>query len=205
MHYYASDSAFRGANAFFALAVVATLLAYGLSATLSALKVTPPWWMEIPSVLGVYGLVVAVYDHALWRLLSNIPVLSGTWVGKISSSFDGEKETRCVARILQSWTRISVELETDQSLSRTTMAALFQGIAGESGLNYEYLSEPKALATDTMQAHRGTAHLRISDGCNKLTGSYYTGRGRGTVGEISLTRISPELLDNEAAQEKEKV
>ena len=85
------------------------------------------------------------------------------------------------------------------------MAALFQGIAGESGLNYEYLSEPKALAADTMQAHRGTAHLRISDGRNKLTGSYYTGRGRGTVGEILLTRISPELLDNEAAQEKEKV
>lgn len=205
MHYYASDNAFRGANAFFALAVIATLLAYGLWASLSALKVTPPWWMEIPSVLGAYGLVVAVYDHALWRLLSNIPVLSGTWVGEIGSSFDGEQQTRCVARIRQSWTRISVELETDQSLSRTTMAALFQETMGESGLNYEYVSEPKALATDTMQAHRGTAHLRISDDCNKLAGSYYTGRGRGTVGEISLTRISPELLDYEAAQEKEKV
>lgn len=199
MHYYASDSTFRGANAFLVLAAIAALVAYALSASLAALNVSPAWWIEIPSVLGAYGLVVAAYDGNLWRHLSNIPDLRGTWVGEVSSNFDGQHKTICVARIQQTWTRISIELETDQSMSRTTMAALFQGIPGEKGLNYEYLSEPKGLATETMQAHRGTAHLRISSGFSNLSGSYYTGRGRGTVGEISLRRISTDLLDTETA------
>lgn len=203
MHYYASDSGFRGRIAFFALGVVATLGAYLLSVLLMVLKVVPPWWIEIPSILGVYGVVVAAYDCMFWRVFSNMPNLNGTWIGEIASSFDGEGKTRCVARIRQTWTRLSVELETAQSLSRTTMAAIYQETPGEMGINYEYLSEPKALATSSMQSHRGTSHLRISTAGDGLTGSYYTGRGRGTVGEISLTRVSLKQLDYEAAIKKE--
>jgi hypothetical protein len=52
---------------------------------------------------------------------------------------------------------------------------------------YEYRSEPRAGAVTTLQGHRGTAWLELSDGM--LSGEYYGGRGSGNVGTIHLTTV----------------
>jgi hypothetical protein len=86
------------------------------------------------------------------------------------------------------------------------MAALYGEQPGDVGLKYEYVSEPRNLATQTMQTHRGVCTLAITaDSAEaRLSGDYFTGRGRETRGEITLHRVSRELLGFDAALKKEK-
>lgn len=63
-----------------------------------------------------------------------------------------------------------------------------------------------SLAVPTMHTHRGVCTLAIttdSEGA-RLRGDYFTGRGRETRGEITLHRVSRELLGFDAALKKEK-
>jgi hypothetical protein len=70
------------------------------------------------------------------------------------------------------------------------MGAIMVGDEGSATLTYEYTNEPRALAIDTMHAHRGTAYLVLKKDGNKdhLEGDYYAGRDRQNVGQITLER-----------------
>ena len=65
-----------------------------------------------------------------------------------------------------------------------------------------------SLAVPTMHTHRGVCTLAITSGSDRghlsLRGDYFTGRGRETRGEITLHRVSRELLGFDAALKKEK-
>ncbi len=60
--------------------------------------------------------------------------------------------------------------------------------SGDTLLIYDYWSEPKAAATATLHATRGTAYLNGTK--NHLEGQYYTGRDRQNYGNLSLDKIS---------------
>ena len=66
-------------------------------------------------------------------------------------------------------------------------------------LQYEYFSEPKGLATSTMQTHRGVCLMRLENGREgrSLAGDYYTGRGRLTHGEIKLKFLERKLRSHD--------
>ena len=51
---------------------------------------------------------------------------------------------------------------------------------------YVYTNDVKADSVDTMQNHTGTVILDYKNG--KLDGNYYTGRGRETIGTMSLKK-----------------
>ena len=57
-------------------------------------------------------------------------------------------------------------------------------------LTYEYLNEPKSGALETLSPHRGTIWFDIDATSTRLrlSGDYYTGRGRGTTGRIEVER-----------------
>lgn len=163
------------------------------------LPFTVPWWVEVPSVMGFYGLFYALFDRRLWRItllhrigLVQLPDLNGTWEGFVKSSFD-EYATQHYARvkISQRWTQISIRLDTDGSKSHSLSAALLTTNPNEIMLSYEYLNEPKASnSAATMHTHRGTARLTI-DSVNApgtLEGEYYTGRDRRMYGGVHLER-----------------
>lgn len=202
MHAYASDSVFRSPQAYFVLAVIGAAMAWGVSLLVQALSAEPlPWWVEIPSTLTCFGIVVWIYDRLVWRWWSNLPDMTGTWIGDIQSSYDDQTPIPCVVRIRQSWLRIGIALETAQSLSHSTMASLVLDHGLETGLRYEYLSEPTPRAPKTMETHRGTAHIRLSPGGQAAVLHYYSGRGRGTTGEVRLRRVSSsELTLNDACK-----
>lgn len=208
MHGYTSDNFFRGPKAYFAFGA----LAIGSASALRALIVLPPLAGHIDAAAlsagAIYGGLIFLYERWGWRWLSTLTNLNGTWAGNITTTHNGGTSVPCVMRVRQTWTRIAIELETEQSRSRTTMSALYEDQPGDVGLKYEYVSEPKNLAVQTMQAHRGVCTLAITSSSKgnrtSLSGDYFTGRGRETRGEITLHRVSRELLGFDAALKKER-
>lgn len=206
MHGYASDNFFRGPKVYFAFGA----LAIGAASLLRELAMLPPLAGYIDAAAlsagATYGGMVFMYERWGWRWLSTLKDINGTWVGHITTSHNGGTSVPCVMRVRQTWTRMAIELETEHSRSRTTMTALYENQPGDVGLKYEYVSEPRNLAAPTMQTHRGVCTLAItlSSVGMRLSGDYFTGRGRETRGEITLHRVSRELLGLDAALKKEK-
>lgn len=201
MHGYSSDNAFRGPRVYFVFGVIAIAAASALRQLVALPLLAGRVDAGALSAGVIYGGLIFLYERWGWRWLSTLRNLNGTWVGSISTSHDGETTVRCVVRVRQTWTRMGIDLETAQSHSRTTMSALYEDQPGDAGLKYEYVSEPRNLAAPTMHPHRGFCTLTIGSAADDPTlhGDYFTGRGRGTCGEIKLRRISRQLLDFDAA------
>ena len=206
MHGYASDNFFRGPKVYFAFGALAIAAASGLRALAAMPQLTGHVDAAALSAGVIYGGLIFLYEHWGWNWLSTIKNLNGTWVGSITTSHNGGTTVPCVMRVRQTWTRMAIELETEQSRSRTTMAALYDDQPGDVGLKYEYVSEPRNLAVQTMHTHRGVCTLAIAAASEetRLSGDYFTGRGRETRGEITLHRMSRDLLSFDAALNKEK-
>jgi len=180
------------------LAALSVLASWGLFEIVKAIQITPPWWFDMPSLMGFYGLFYTVFDRWLWRApiirrigLVKVPDLNGKWEGSTTSSFDEHRGHRAASiQILQTWTRIRIDLETADSRSCSQTAAVITKIPDCAIISYEYLNEPKADATATMHAHRGTARHTwcMIDDSETFDGEYYTGRDRGTFGILHFKR-----------------
>jgi hypothetical protein len=93
-----------------------------------------------------------------------------------------------LVQIFQSWTQISIFLNTITSMSASRVAAIEASGPEGVALIYQYENQPLANATGTMHMHYGTAMLRVSNG-DSLTGEYYAGRDRRTFGRISCWKV----------------
>lgn len=206
MHGYASDNFFRGPKVYFAFGVLAIAAASALHTLVAMPQLAGRVDAAALSAGAIYAGLIFLYERLGWRWLSTLKNLNGTWAGSITTSHNGGTNVPCVMRVRQTWTRMAIELETEQSRSRTTMSALYDEQPGDVGLKYEYVSEPRNLAVQTMQTHRGVCTLAIAQDSEamRLSGDYFTGRGRETRGEITLHRVSRELLGFDAALKKEK-
>lgn len=207
MHSYASDSPDRKVVPWI-IAAIAVAVAYVYSLASLHFKFSLPWWMEAPSILGVYGVIHWLYDRILWKTslfgfrLSQIPNCSGTWYGLIHSSHSGDFQSEGMMTIRQTWSKILIEFESSSSSSLSRMAS-FNITPGPSyGLIYEYTSDPRSHSDPAMHAHRGLAFLKLSQSRNRMEGDYYTGRDRGTQGTMKMYLVSCEVLDREDAAQK---
>ena len=193
MHPYATDSSERR---FVPFVMAAFAIAFGflVHAIVEATSLSPPWWLDLPTPLALYGLLWLGFDRIAWRWpisrklgMVRVPDYSGRWSAKGRSDYDAETTFAGTATIRQTWTAISVELETELSRSHSISASLLVDASVRPRLTYEYLNEPRALAVATLQAHRGTAWLELAAG-GALEGEYYGGRGSKNGGWLALTR-----------------
>lgn len=205
MHGYASDNFFRSPKVYFAFGVLAIAAASALRTLVAMPQLAGHVDAAALSAGVIYGGLTLLYERWGWRWLSTLKNLNGTWAGEITSSHNGGARVPCVMRVRQTWTRMAIELETEQSRSHTTMAALYEEQPGDIGLKYEYVCEPRNLAVQTMQTHRGVCTMTVATDADgwRLSGDYFTGRGRETRGEITLRRVSRDLLGFDAALKKE--
>jgi len=188
--------------------VLAILAAYALHFVVQYAGIEIWWWIETPSVLGFYGLIMGFFDRVVWRwkmldrLGYGVPDLNGQWKVVVKSSSDGlEKLFQADAVIRQTWSKICIVLTFPASASRSLTAFIIcdEALNGFE-LVYAYESLPKADAVGTMNIHRGTTWLSLSKDEQILDGEYYTGRGRHTYGRITLTRcpvILPTIVSRE--------
>ena len=204
MHVYASDTVDRR-MAPFIIALVAIGISWIIFQIIAASKVIFPWWLEAPSVMGMYGIIYKLYDQLLWHMrIKNIPLslisdMRGTWCIEIRSSYDDRKYFG-VLYLRQSWSKILIELQTEYSRSFSIMANLTEKKSSEMGLKYEYRNEPKSLSESTMAQHKGTTHLRpVLGDKDALEGEYYSDKGRGNFGQMRCERISQRMINYKLA------
>ena len=161
---------------------------------LDVIDFDPQWWLSAPSFAGLYSGLYWLFDRYVWKLglfrklnLVQLPNLNGKWVGEVKSSYsqDGSAHSVSVV-ILQRWSKMLIRLESEHSRSRSITASLRTADLPNPELSYQYVNEPKSNAPGTMEMHRGTATLELTG--SGFEGDYYTGRGRGEVGTIKLSK-----------------
>lgn len=209
MHSYASDSADRKV-APWVIAGLAVVVAFAYSAFVAWRKIEVPWWVETPSIMSAYGLVYWLYNQHGWKWrigpfrLSEIPDFSGTWFGELSSNHGEGTKVFGMMHLHQTWSSLCVEFEFEKSRSYSVMAAVNVTPGPTEGLTFQYSNTPRHHATDTMNAHVGFNHVRLSPDGKALEGDYFSGRGRQTIGTMKLMRIGQERLTFEQAQRQFK-
>jgi hypothetical protein len=107
------------------------------------------------------------------------------------SSFDGfERKIPFTARIEQTWSRMVVRVQTDQSDSHSETASFILEAGTGPTLSYTYLNRPKASEDPSLAMHQGTCVLVLSQspGEMQLKGEYYSSRGRANHGDIWMQR-----------------
>ena len=197
MHPYATNSSERNVIVL-GISALSILLAYSLSAVLTALRWSVPWWLDAPSVVGFFSLLYGCFDRYLWtcslfRMLGlvKVPNLTGTWKGEVRSGFQAFSAPHAItATITQTWTMICVELRAPHSTSESTVGAILLPKPGSAILTYQYRNQPTADAAIGMHAHNGTATLTFvtTDTTAVLAGEYYCGRDRNNIGQMTLER-----------------
>jgi len=193
MHPYAIDSEERR-NVLLGIALVSVGLAYGFHWLMLHMNIQVPWWVEPPSVPGIAGVLYKAFDKWLWRWfrkigIVKIPDIQGQWDVDGYTSFEQKGSFKAKVIIRQTWTRISVYLETEQSISWSLAASLSFNQPGGAVLIYHYRNEPEPNAMKTMHTHKGTAVLRLKND-EFMEGEYYTGRDRQNYGRLTLRRVS---------------
>jgi hypothetical protein len=192
------------------IAGIAVLVAFTCSAVVTWRKIKVPWWVEPPTIMTIYGLGHWLYNRHAWkwrlfgRLLSDMPNYSGTWFGVLESSHV-ERTKLGMMYIHQSWTELCVEFDCQSSRSYSLMAVVNVTPGLTEGLTFEYTTAPRHDAKETMNAHLGLNHLRLSPDCRTLEGDYFSGRGRQTFGRMKLIHIGPKRMTYDRAEAKYKI
>ena len=175
------------------MAAASIVAAWSLASGLTSMSIVVPWWVDMPSVFGFYGLFFMVFDQWFWKVgfvrrLLKTPNLNGTYDGWVSSSFN-QHSSRLDARLIihQTWTKINIVMTTSNSDSQSQIASI---LTQDSSLSYEYLNNPHPNAPPTMQMHFGTAHMTFDSAGDALDGGYYSGRGRQNIGTLHFERVN---------------
>ncbi len=195
MHHYSTDASER-IKAPFVIAVLSILIVMVVDAIFARFNIHIPWYVDKPSIFGLYLLFYGVYDQWLWKFnrwgirFSAIPDLAGTWSGQIKTTFDPERIINAVISIEQTWSKIRIRLRTAESSSRSTTAAIFCRDHYEAGLHYSYVNDPKATVTETMVMHKGSARFELPEDGKTLQGKYDAGRGRSQSGDMNFQLVN---------------
>ena len=162
--------------------------------TLNAFNLEFQWLIDVFSVVVIYRMLHYAFDHFIWKWswlrkinLVTVPNLNGRWQGHLTSSYTPDNTPHPISVVItQQWSKIWIRLEAEKSHSKSIAASILTDNPTSPELIYVYENDPNAIVQKSMQKHGGTARLRLID--STLCGQYYTGRGRGTIGDITLKR-----------------
>lgn len=157
-----------------------------------------PFWIEIPSVSGVFTIIFVIFNRWLWKLpffkWTGIIIaddLNGEWEGKVKSSYDDFKSDVYAKLIIeQSATKIKIFGQFNESKSVSIHENFGKSeIHNQVALFYFFRNQPEYDAKKTMAIHEGSAILTYNKTKDTLTGNYYSGRDRNNYGTIEVKRI----------------
>lgn len=179
----------------FGILIISIPIAYSISIFFNWLEIIIDlslWWIEIPSILGVYQWIYIKFYSELWKTKwvnkwLKIPNLEGRWEGYLQSSYDNyQTKFDVTVTIKQSLSLISIIYEMEKSTSYSISAEI--GLESTKGicLKYDYINIPKIENNKELNIHLGKTELYLKDG--ELNGEYFN-KQRNTKGVINLKRI----------------
>lgn len=199
MHEYAINSDERIKIPFFLALVSITVI--GLARSMIDTGNAPlKLYYILPSAFALYGIMIFCFDKFFWKIwvlnklgIVRVPNLNGPWKGCLRSSrHNYEKEIPISVSIHQTWTKLSISLETNQTESESLMAAFQIKNPSTLNLRWEYISSSRPQYYAKEYSHAGVTSLKIttngSSVANEISGKYYTDIGRQSYGEIILRR-----------------
>ena len=160
------------------LAILSVAIAWMVSLVTSNFD-SPQWLVSAPSVVGVYALLYQFFDRLFWRTsvaqrswFTEVPDLSGTYDGKLTSTFRDSAGNNVVIDISlviqQTWTKMSVEMAVTSGSSTSRSISAVGSISQDgTATRLIYLYQNKVnpgIADDDMHDHEGVADLRDKDG-----------------------------------------
>lgn len=163
------------------------------------------------AVTVLFGAATA-FNLWLWRLpliravLSDRPVLRGTWKIEITSNFIDQvtrspKVVEAYYLVRQTYSHISIRLFTQETTSKTQAAQLIKSDDGEWTLQGTYLDTPSVAVRDKSVVHFGALQLLLAQNpVTSFQGHYWT--DRETRGNVRSLAFRPELSFGDFASAK---
>ncbi|MEW2427769.1 hypothetical protein AB0877_07135 [Micromonospora sp. NPDC047644] len=181
----------------FIVAVVAAV--WLVLAVFTGQQLTPAPLRLYSVAASAVALLAVAYEHYVWRWrlvrrLTAVPVLAGTWRGKITSSFTDASGNRmapvaAAIQVAQTASTITITMLTEESLSLSTEARLVRLPDKRWQLTWSYDNTPRTEHRGHSEPHRGSASAAVGARNDEaLVGSYYT--DRLTRGEIRFQEWS---------------
>lgn len=157
-------------------------------------SVLPPSLSSLVSAGGIYLGLYYLFNSRLWKSpkiskLINVPDLSGEWdcKGKGKNTSGDEFKWTAVIKIVQSWDKVHIRMQTPQSGSDSVAASIIYDEGIGYRLIYNYRNDPKINETD-LSSHMGFAEFTFSSDLQTADGEYFNGRGRNTFGTMEIVR-----------------
>lgn len=170
--------------------IISLVIAYLISLVVSTISdkfSINLWWLEIPSVIGVYEGIEYLIDKFCWSKFYGIDSFEGTWDGYLESSYDNYNQKipiiNCI--IKQNSKNICIIYEMEKSTSYSTSARLNLATINGVTLDYDYINIPKIEENGMLNIHIGTNTLKLKG--NELEGEYFN-KQRKTSGKIYLKK-----------------
>lgn len=151
--------------------------------------------------IGITTIIIVCFNKWLWRwkpfkfLTGGMPVLAKQYKGKIRFKNEKglEEERRSKISIYQTFLKVVVKYETNESSSNSIVADIIRENDSKK-LIYTYCNIPRAELQDKSEIHYGTVMLDI-DNPEHIKGNYYTTR---------RTKGSMDFLAVKEKKEKDK-
>ena len=164
------------------------------------------YWNTAISTLTTGILFVVTYflfEKWIWKTslffkILKYPDISGDWSCEGESSFQIENKDmvkvdfkwKGKVKILQSWDKVRIRIETENSVSNSISAAIVYDELDEYKVLYSYENVPKDLDHDELRTHRGFAELTLSRDNESANVKYYNINGRKTIGNMLWTKLN---------------
>ncbi len=153
-----------------------------------------------PSGLAVFGLLFLLFDNFVWRWpllyrlgIVKIPNLNGSWAAEITSSENSGGGIKAEINIHQTYSKIRIRLETNESHSLSQMAAFEMADPTFFNLRYEYSAEYQRDQNAEILRHYGVTCLKLKSADHifsaQQSATYYTEQGRDSHGVIVVTKV----------------
>jgi len=145
-------------------------------------------------VATTLAVALVIFERVAWRWppfrwLVQRPDLRGTWAGTLKSDFAGSTHREVFLVVHQTFSKLTLRLQTEESQSMSTTARLVVEPDEPVSLLYLYHSEPRLEHQGRSRTHWGAVRLMLVGPDSKmLTGEYWT--DRKTAGSLDLRLIS---------------
>ena len=180
------------------------LIFYIAAATFSLMPLvtTLKGWLGVGvaiTAFAVFSSLFTFFDRILWRnsvvrKLFRLPDLNGSWLcagSQIDDDGNVTNEWTADVTVTQTWSRISVALQTESSRSRSGPASIECDEGHGFRLLYNYQNDPSP-GEQQLSPHRGTCELIFNDDCTAADGVYFNDHNRKSFGRMKLTKQSKE-------------